>query len=237
MEIIFVRALLIFLIVLCSLLQAFAQSANSDLGNSSSLPSQATNTDEFKKLEVFAGFSHSRSNFGLNRRDNRLNNPNLRGRFGKREGFNGFNGSITYNISQYLGFKTDFSIYFNKRNASLNNVKFNVKEKLVMALVGLQIKNNSNESSNRLKGFAHLLVGVARTSTNTNRNVCGQAFGSTCPVLLNKGQTGFAAAVGGGLDLHITNRFGFRLVQVDYTPIRIAGKTLSGFRLSSGIVF
>lgn len=50
----------------------------------------------------------------------------------------------------------------------------------------------------------------------------------------------FAWGVGGGLDINVNDRFGFRLFQADYLNTRadgFGGKPINNFRLSTGVVF
>ena len=71
--------------------------------------------------------------------------------------------------------------------------------------------------------FAHALLGGA----NLNATAGGVGDNSS----------GFATALGGGVDVHLTHRAAVRLFQTDYLLTRIAGNTQNNFRLSAGLVF
>src|ERR1044071_123371 len=66
--------------------------------------------DDYKKFEFFAGYSHNRIDTGIGDED-----PELDDIFDEREGFHGFNTSVTGNISRYFGLKADFSGHFKSR--------------------------------------------------------------------------------------------------------------------------
>jgi hypothetical protein len=60
-----------------------------------------------------------------------------------------------------------------------------------------------------------------------------QGLGVESPV----GVHGFAAAAGGSVDWNIAENIALRIPQFDYNWVRVAGGTLGGFRLSTGIPF
>ncbi len=224
---------------------------------------------DFKRIELFGGFSHVRNSFGGIPRllTGTLPNPAtppllrpissvlsvLNDRLGKREGFNGFNLSATVNLSRYVGAKFDFARHFNSRQIFLGGFpgggEFEVRERLTTFLAGIQLKDNATDTGKRTRPFAHLLVGRGRATNETDPAVYysaivkatgsqGVFFASrNCPESLNCTSNGFAAAIGGGLDVSLNHRIGLRLAQFDYTPVRVNGHTRNGLRFSSGIVF
>jgi len=70
----------------------------------------------------------------------------------------------------------------------------------------------------RVSPFGHLLVG-------------GAHFGAA-----GFGNSSFSLAIGGGLDVGITDRIDWRAVQVDYLLTQFGGASQNNFRLSTGIV-
>lgn len=58
-----------------------------------------------------------------------------------------------------------------------------------------------------------------------------------CPEALNCSSNGFAAAIGGGLDVMVNKRIGLRLAQLDFLPVRVNGHTQNGLRIGAGVVF
>lgn len=70
----------------------------------------------------------------------------------------------------------------------------------------------------RVSPFAHILIGGAHASS----------FGV--------GSTGFAAAIGGGIDTNIAPAISWRIIQGDYLPAHFFGSTRNNARISTGIV-
>jgi hypothetical protein len=52
----------------------------------------------------------------------------------------------------------------------------------------------------------------------------------------NGGQTSFAGAIGGGVDLHVAPLFSWRVIQADDVATRFFGGTQHSLRLSTGLV-
>jgi len=84
----------------------------------------------------------------------------------------------------------------------------------------------------RFHPYAQVLIGDARFSSF-------QAGVGSVPVDPTGHATtnGFAAAVGGGVDLNVVHHFAIRLIQVDYLFTHLGGATQNNLRLSSGFVF
>lgn len=94
--------------------------------------------------------------------------------------------------------------------------------------MGVQLKNNATKA--KLKPFGHLLAGVG-----TER---ASFFCPTCSLSNSRfNQTGFAASVGGGLDVRLSNKIDFRAIQVDYNPMNIDSHLNNNVRFGLGISF
>lgn len=178
----------------------------------------AQSSDEYNKVEVFGGFSHNRVDTGFDGIGN------------DRTGFNGFNTSVTGNLTRYVGIKFDFAGHYDKDTISVAPLgTFEVKSSLYNYLGGVQFKDNSKET--KVKPFAHLLAGGA-----TGRvRVTGTGALPT-GVLARDSETGFAAVVGGGLDIRAGKRFDIRVFQVDYNLTRLGDESQHNFRFGVGIV-
>ena len=192
---------------------------------------QAQSSD-YKRFELFGGYSHNRVDTG---NDNSPSNAF----FDEREGFNGFEASVTGNLSRYLGLKFDLSGHFKSKERT-NVFSIVVDSQLYNFLGGIQVKNNSAERT--LKPFAHTLVGVAHARNRatvdcTNSPVCPLILPAPGSVVPTQNDTGFAAAVGGGLDIRTNDRIDIRVIQLDYNPTRVFDNTSHNFRIGVGIVF
>lgn len=190
--------------------------------------------DDYKKFEFFAGYSHNRIDTGIGDDD-----PELQDIINEREGFHGFNTSITGNITRYVGLKFDFSGHFKSRTIPVGTIAQAVDfdSRVFNFLGGVQLKDNSTETT--FKPFAHALVGAAnaRNRVDISNDVCIAIFPGPCPPSFSESETGFAAAFGGGIDIRASNRIDIRVIQIDYNPTRLFDSTQHNFRFGVGIVF
>ena len=185
----------------------------------------ATAQSDYEKFEFFGGYSHNRIDTGVDLID-------------EREGFHGFETSVTGNLSRYFGLKADFSGHFKSRTfpvAPVNNA-IDVDSRVFNFLGGIQIKDNATEGT--FKPFAHALVGAAhaRNRVNFSNDFCIAITPSPCPADFTDSETGFAGAFGGGIDIRLNNRVDIRAIQVDYNPTRLFDSTQHNFRIGVGIV-
>ena len=205
-------------------------------------PLAYSQSSDYNKVEVYGGYSHSRTDTGI---ENTF--PVLGDDLKGREGFNGFNASVTANLSRYVGLKFDFSGNYRSDRLRVNLVfpcqpaplclpaivpaDVRARASLYDFLGGVQFKDNSAET--RLKPYAHLLVGAARTRVKVDVPlVCFEGCAR-----LNESDTGFAGAFGGGLDIRVGQRIDVRVIQLDYNPTRLFDNTQHNFRVGAGIVF
>ena len=201
----------------------------------------AAMAQDYRKFEVFGGYSHNRVDVGPVEDFDPSDDLEFNDIFDEREGFNGFNASVVGNFSRYIGAKFDYSYHQKSFSFGPDNTTI----RLHNILGGIQIKDNSTEG--RLKPFAHALVGVGRTSADLSE------FDNS---LEDFDDAGFAAAIGGGLDVRVSRKVDVRVFQFDYNPMRfdftdfgasgIVGtptfqgnlkRTLHNFRIGVGIVF
>ena len=196
---------------------------------------QNTSRDEYPKVEIFAGFSA----LGENPREINFGTGRSIGR-----GYatpTGFEISVVRNWTRHIGLKGDFSAHFkNDADRGLLTIctptcttatqDFQLKTRVYNFLAGPEFKARN---STRFTPFAHVLAGVAHTSANFTTS--GPAFN----IFLQRRDTGFAMALGGGLDIRATKRLSFR-AQLDYNPVFIhdsTNGTRDFVRISLGVLF
>ena len=189
---------------------------------------------DYKKFEFFAGYSHNRIDTGISDDD-----PALDDIVDEREGFHGFETAATANLSRYFGLKFDFSGHFKNTTFPVGNLQgasVDIDSRLFNFLGGVQLKDNSTEST--VKPFAHALVGAAHTrnSLRFNNIACIAISPSPCTDQTLT-ETGFGGAFGGGLDIRASDRVDIRVIQFDYNPTRLFDSTQHNFRIGVGIVF
>lgn len=180
---------------------------------------------------AFAQDDFQRGEFGIMYSHNRVdtdgafsNDPNDTG----RDGFHGVNIDAGYNFSRYVGAKADFSYHKKSSSVTVPTVgTFEVDGKLTQFMGGIKIQDNATET--KVRPFVQALVGVGRVEVDTTGPGFPAGFGAS--------ETGFAAAVGGGLDIRVHRNVDFRLVKIEYNPVRIEGETGNNIRLGIGLNF
>jgi opacity protein-like surface antigen len=186
------------------------------------VPAAFAQGDDYKKGEVYVGFSHARvdTEGAFN-----PNDPNDT----SNDGFHGVNVDAKGNLSRYFGLKADLSYHQKTTNFTLPaNTIVSVDAKLYQLMGGVQLQDNASETKVRPFAFAVVGVGHASADANTNGGVTANFSNS---------ETGLAAAFGGGLDLRLSDSVDFRLVKADYNPIRLDGQTTHNFRVGVGLNF
>ena len=174
---------------------------------------------------------------------------NLQRIFCLRRGFNGVNGSVTYNFRKHLGIQADVTALF-KPDTTVDDFGEHVdtnklKDRTFEVMGGLQFKNNDKET--RFKPFIHVLAGFARQTSHDVQTSTGP-FNFT----LDDKVTSFAMKIGAGADLRVGKRIDLRLFEFNYNPIfardrhvpgnadfdlSLAGKRADNLTLGVGIVF
>jgi len=163
---------------------------------------------EYPRAEVFGGYSYFRTNTdGV--------------------GLNGWNASVTGNLTSWLGIEGDFSGSYGSPDVFGFGVPF-VDVNSHRFMVGPKLSYRSRAAT----PFAHFLIGTARASTSS--------FGYSIS------DSALATAVGGGIDINLSKSIVFRAVQADYLMTRFNAAPqvfLSGlngrqnnFRVSTGLV-
>lgn len=189
----------------------------------------AAQSDDYKKVELYGGFSYQMVGNDLDDGDVILD----------PESFRGFNTSVTGNLTRYFGLKADFSGHYKSRPIAFGPLAngIDVDSQRYTFMGGVQVKNNSSEST--FKPFVHALVGGVRVRNRVriNDQLCIAIAPTPCPGDFTEKDTGFAAAFGGGVDIRASDRIDFRLFQIDYIPTRLFDGRQHSLRLGIGIVF
>jgi hypothetical protein len=139
---------------------------------------------------------------------------------------NGGSGTFEYNINKVLGVVADLGGY---HNGDINN--FQIDNTAFTYLFGPRF----NWRTSRLTPYVQMLVGGARLSASyfdptTNARVTGH-------------QNGFAAALGGGIDIKMTQHISVKPIQLEYlmtqdpSPFSDLPHTQNNLRYSAGVLF
>lgn len=155
----------------------------------------------------------------------------------------GGGGAFVYNFTNHIGIKSEFEGYLS-RSAQFTFPAnppvvptagtFNTQMNMFTFLFGPQL--SFPVPSSKVRIFGETLFGGAHT--NLWSNLFKQA-GISGPAAT---KTGFAYALGGGVDLGINDRVAFRIAQVDYVATRYSWATLgvqnqNSVRFQGGFVF
>lgn len=176
--------------------------------------------EEYNKNEFFVGYSNQQIDAF------------------ERLTYHGFEGAYVRNVSRYFGIKADvsgayrnedFEGTFSTAPGVTSTFRSESKNSLYNFLGGVQVKDNASKA--RFKPFGHALAGVAHNRSKI------KSSGSNLPTQdFTFYDTGFAAALGGGLDIKVNDRFDFRVIQVDYNPIYSRRRFDNNVRFSIGLV-
>ena len=128
-----------------------------------------------------------------------------------RKSLNGWNGQASVNFNRWLGITGDFGGYYGSPNhVTLHDYSF---------LFGPTLTYRTEH----VAPFFHALFG----GNHINASTTGASGGNTA----------FAMAFGGGLDLPVGEHFGVRLAQVDWLRTQHFSTSQNNIRFSTGIMF
>jgi len=169
--------------------------------------------DLYSKVDIFAGYSY----FSASPKTDRIPDPVFAGRINQH----GFGANLSFNISERIGVVADFS----NQTADKTIIGLNTDTATLLYLFGGRFYARSEG----IKAYAQALIGGARR----------RAFSKSVDI----SAVDLALAFGGGVEVDINKRFGFRMVEFDYVPTRGGDGTLGigrrwsqNFRAEAGLV-
>jgi opacity protein-like surface antigen len=133
-------------------------------------------------------------------------------------GSHGFDASIAGNINSWFGVVADVGGQY----VRFSDEGFTEKVRSHSFMFGPRFSLRKK----RVVPFAQALFGVSNLKTETTE------FGP----LFSFSDTGFAMALGGGVDVRLNNRLAIRAVQIDYLRTNFFGGLQQKGRISAGIV-
>lgn len=189
------------------------------------------------KVEVFGGYAIQRlgySDEGAEGMEDLFDFLDVSGSFEMKRFLNkGFIGSVTYNVTDMFGIEADFRWHSGnvlEGNFELGGIRAgaDVKYSDFAFLAGPRFALRESEA---VTPFAHALVGIDRGEFSVEASALG--FSDTQDI---DSDTGFALALGGGLDWNVNRNFAVRLVQADYYLTKNWGENMNNFVLAFGVV-
>jgi opacity protein-like surface antigen len=198
------------------------------------VPLAGAQSADRSRFEFFGGYSVLRIDYEPDPIDPRTQIPTIVA-FAPKQTLNGFNASATVNLTGGFGLTGDFSGHFKTRSvADVLGGRISNHVRIFNLLGGPQYRFSGNS---RVSPFVRALAGVAITRSRLEV----PSLNSTD----NLSSTDFALALGGGVDVRVTDRVAVRVLQVDYNPIFLSSRNELGFgdvradnvRFSFGVVF
>jgi len=174
-----------------------------------------------QQLKLFAGYSYLRPSLTYDQvSDCPFACPAVPGTVTTHPNWNGYEFSATYKILPFVGIQADFSGHYGSVAGSSSG-------HMQTYLFGPELAFPAKVSP-----FVHALVGVAHQAVGA-----GTASSHGVPVVIpSSSENGFAATLGGGIDLHLAPFLSFRVIQLDYMVTHFDSGTHHQPRASTGIV-
>ena len=183
--------------------------------------------DEAPRVEVFGGYSILRPNIPAD-----IGGSGADGEAAAEIGefalgnVLGWGADVTVNINQTFGITADFSGHYKSLDVSFEGDRVDASADLHTFLFGPKFTMRNE----RVSPFVHALFGVGRVGASGRVNGDSSEFD----------KTGFAASVGGGVDVLAHPNVAVRAIVFDYFPFRNRNGdtfTFNNVRWRSGVVF
>jgi opacity protein-like surface antigen len=197
------------------------------------VPPAIAQSDDGSRVEFFAGYSVLKINYEAEPIDPRTQTPVIVAFAGKQT-LHGFNASATVRLIKGFGLTGDFSGHFKtNRVADVLGGTISNHIRVFNVLGGPQYRFGRGS---RVTPFVRALAGIA----NTRSRLEVPSLNSTD----TSSSTDFALAIGGGVDVRVSEHVDLRVFQVDYNPIFLSSTNELGFgntradnvRFSFGVV-
>jgi hypothetical protein len=144
------------------------------------------------------------------------------------ENFHGLYVNGGYNFHRYAGVQAEFSHHRKTTDFTIAGNPATLEGRVTQGLFGVKFQDNATET--KVRPFARFLAGVGN-GTGELRSVGVNA---------DDEDTGFAAALGGGIAFRLNNSLDLT-TSADYNPIRLGDATTTetthNFRVGVGLTF
>lgn len=197
---------------------------------------------DFPKVEIFGGYSLLRLGMSDSDLEDMVSSIEAEAPEGtvisastSKFMMKGFNTSAAFNVTPSFGIVADFRYnrddvleFTADTGGSVVSGKMKLRDISFMAGPRLTLRK-----SERVTPFAHALVGFDQWKLSGSATADGQTIN------LDTGTTsnGLGIAVGGGLDVNVSDSVAIRLIQADYFLTRHESESWNNMNLAFGIVF
>jgi opacity protein-like surface antigen len=171
---------------------------------------QARRVQDYPTAEVSGGFSYLRVEGG--------------------ENLYGWDASVMGNLNRWLGLGGEFSGHYGSGDGDFflpGTFGVSSSSSVYTFLFGPRFSYREHK---KLKPFAHVLPGFARSAFSVTVNT------PSTSVRTSASTTGFAMALGGGLDIKLSDDLAFRMIQMDYLLTHFSSATQNNLRITTGLV-
>jgi opacity protein-like surface antigen len=188
-----------------------------------SAPAALAQSSDYSRYEFYGGYAYQRVN------DNAVTIQVAEGPISFRaitkrdQAYNGFTAEFNQNPWRHVGLVTSFSgVYDNTPYVHTALFKsFNAKSRRYDLLFGPRY----NFRLGRINPFVEGLAGIEHLRVT---------FGDGQPNS-RVTDTAFAMALGGGIDLHVSDHFDIRAIHADYVPTFFNGTHQNNYRVGAGV--
>jgi len=138
----------------------------------------------------------------------------------------GWTGEVAVNLNDWLGITANVAGYYKGIDVTFEGERVDGSASLHTFLFGPR----ATLSRGRVEPFVHAMFGFGRVEASGGLNGSTNRFD----------ETGFAGAIGGGVDVTVNPNVSVRAIEIDYFPYRNAtGEvfTFNNVRWGSGVVF
>ena len=140
----------------------------------------------------------------------------------------GWTFSVAGNVNNNVGIVADVSGHYNRESSVTAAGTEKRRQNFHSFMAGPRLTERRYKW---ISPFTHALFGFSRINSSLGQSLTGAPSTSS-----NNDVSGFAMALGGGLDLTTDERFFIRLIQADYFLVRADKIKHEGARISAGIV-
>ena len=185
-----------------------------------SAPAALAQSSDYSRYEFYGGYAYQRA----------ANNKGVINAAGpavpvnvvtgnKDRFYEGFTGEFNQNFWRHVGLVTSFTGVYD-RTPYVNSAKLETLRARAQRY-DLLFGPRYNFRMGRFNPFVEAMAGFEHMRVNLN--------GET------RADTAFAAALGGGVDVHVSHHFDIRPIQIDYLPTFYNGSHQNNYRVGAGV--
>jgi len=194
------------------------------------LLSSATFAQNNKRADFFIGYSNLQAEGIPNNNDpGNIFSDNF---FERRTGLHGAHVAVTGYFNNAVGITGDVSFHRKKDTFDFGGGDSDTLDtRVIYFMAGPKVKFRN---ASRVEPFAHVLAGGAHTRFEVNSTTVFPS--GTFDTSFDTSATDFAMAVGGGVDVRLSDNFSLRLIQVDYAPVFLRDRSIQRLGAAGAIL-